>query len=767
MRAKSSFFSFLVLSGAVFVPLVHAQTPTEPAPPTTEAPTGPEASINEDSGPIIEAAEPLIDADHPRTYTMELIPDMRQGFRVKLSAVNSVDSVASYKPSPIKKDPYIPLLPSPVIEAEERKKLESQSLIELQIVNIQLRNTPKTHFLLNKTPMEAAKLVQEEEEEGKRLQSDAIQAIEAEGGEIDTYLPASGYVHVTLPVGAILKLSENAGVMSIAEDPVGNFAMVTARAMTHVDNTTNPTDYGFYYLYGKKGQNTVVAIIDTGIDRNHLGLSKLTDGVTNKVQIYEDEVDDGCAAEHLDPYDYKGHGTYVANAAVGSGRGFYGGQAVDKVTFEAITHPNFTFAGMAPESLLRSFKVAIRNGANCTYNDIWADYNKAISAMDKASQQIHDPNYPNDPTKMLPPPDVINTSIGFGTLPADGKDSLSLQADKAFERGVAVFAAVNNFRTNATYNNPILPTYNREIRTGSPAVARKVIGVGAVYTGESTVAIPTDTIDPTAHTPRWKVAPYSDHGPTEENYLPPPNTPPAKGRTKPDLMAPTDVITGFPSPNGPAGGWPLGDYGNIYAGGTSLATPMVSGAAALWVSLYKPTGPIPPGAIYAMLLAGADWTKIIDSSRPYTAGAPNIYSFYNLYTQDNVIGAGVIDLGATSNIPPDGSKTIIDAIGPGVTKSYIVNVPVGAKRLSVAVWWPERKDGAGNTGNYIHTDLDLYLSKGGYNPADGNDDSVWERVGLQNPSAGIWTINVQGHAVPPDGDHGTTQTFYLSQMIRM
>lgn len=132
-------------------------------------------------------------------------------------------------------------------------------------------------------------------------------------------------------------------------------------------------------------------------------------------------------------------------------------------------------------------------------------------------------------------PHVINLSLGGSPTPADGSDPLSTMCNAAVEKGFVVCCAAGN-------SGPASYT------VGAPGAARLVITVGAV-----------DDSD--------RIAPFSSRGPT------------ADGRVKPDLVMPGVSII-----SARARGTQMGSIVNEHytqASGTSMATPLLSGAVAL------------------------------------------------------------------------------------------------------------------------------------------------------------------------------------------
>ncbi len=149
--------------------------------------------------------------------------------------------------------------------------------------------------------------------------------------------------------------------------------------------------------------------------------------------------------------------------------------------------------------------------------------------------------------------DVISMSLGSSGS-SDGNDFVSAAVDQAADAGILVVVAAGNAG----------PAKNT---IGTPGAARKAVTVAAMIdTGESGFAM----------------AYFSSRGPTLD------------GRTKPDVGGPGWAITA-----------PAANSGSGYAtySGTSMATPFVSGVAALIVS----GGATPAQAGAAMTGTAEDW----------------------------------------------------------------------------------------------------------------------------------------------------------------
>lgn len=200
-----------------------------------------------------------------------------------------------------------------------------------------------------------------------------------------------------------------------------------------------------------KGKDTVVAVIDTGVDYNHKDLKANiwvntkeipNNGKDDDKNGYIDDVQgwdfvdqagrsciftEDCTKEDNDPSDINGHGTHVA--------GIIG----------AVANNNIGISGIAPETKI----MALRAG-----------YSSGFGGYLKTSDIMQAVNYALDNGA-----DVINMSFaGYGL------DVMSSLMYSAYKKGVICVAAAGN-------SNSSTPVY--------PAAISSVIAVGATYDGVS------------------------------------------------------------------------------------------------------------------------------------------------------------------------------------------------------------------------------------------------------------------------------------------
>jgi len=219
------------------------------------------------------------------------------------------------------------------------------------------------------------------------------------------------------------------------------------------------------------------------------------------------------------PYNDYGHGTHVAGIIAGSGRSSAG-----------------RFTGAAPGSEIVALKVLDAEGTGQT--------STVLAALDwvednAAAYRIR----------------VVNLSIGHPVHEAAADDPLVAMVERLSRRGIVVVASAGNLGFDTASGATVYQSIT------SPGNAPSATTVGAAHTHGSD-ARSDDT-----------VAPFSSHGPTAFD-----------GLAKPDLVAPGQAVVSLA-----AGGSTLHasypqfevEPGYFRLNGTSMAAPVVAGAAAL------------------------------------------------------------------------------------------------------------------------------------------------------------------------------------------
>jgi serine protease AprX len=341
---------------------------------------------------------------------------------------------------------------------------------------------------------------------------------------------------------------------------------------------------------GYDGTGVGVAVIDSGVNP----VFDLTlAGVTKTSRIVYSQNFDPSANTTSDLY---GHGTHVAGIIAGNGGNSTCGNC------------DVTFRGIAPNANIINLRVLDANGS--------ATDSTAIAAIQQAINLKNQYNIR-----------VINLSLGRGIFESYTLDPLCQAVEQAWKAGIVVVAAAGNYGRDNSNNNYGYGTIT------APGNDPYVITVGAMKTmGTATRA---DDL----------ITTYSSKGPTMVDQI-----------IKPDIVAPGNLVisdlastTATLYVNYPQNQLPVSYYetnsnqnasSNYYIlSGTSMATPMVSGAAAL---LLQQNPLLTPDQVKARLMKTA--YKVFPSSSSYSDPSTGItyVDYYDIFT----IGAGYLDVWA-------------------------------------------------------------------------------------------------------------------------
>jgi serine protease AprX len=329
--------------------------------------------------------------------------------------------------------------------------------------------------------------------------------------------------------------------------------------------------------YGFNGTGIGVAVIDSGIAA-HPDLNNAS-GVSRVV--YSQSF---VASDATTPDKY-GHGTHVAGLIGGSGAssGTANGYAA-------------TYAGMAPNVNLINLRVLDVNG-NGTDSGVIAAIQEAITL--KSTYNIR----------------VINMSLGRPIFESYTLDPVDQAVEAAWKAGIVVVTAAGNegrYKPTDGFGTVVVPG-------NDPAV----ITVGATRTQQTATRV-DDTI-----------ASYSSKGPTAIDHI-----------VKPDLVAPGNRLVSLRVSGSTLDAnypqyevAPTSGTAMYYVlSGTSMATPVVSGAVAL---MLQQNPALTPDQVKARLMLTA-WKGFGQfSSSNDTSG--NVYNNeYDIFTY----GAGYLDIDA-------------------------------------------------------------------------------------------------------------------------
>ncbi|MGA3195801.1 MAG: S8 family peptidase [Terriglobales bacterium] len=416
--------------------------------------------------------------------------------------------------------------------------------------------------------------------------------VASHGGKLKTELVVVKSAVYSIPASSLKDLARNPEVAYISPDrPVRGMGTASTSTVTldyHTDTANAPYAWGT----GLDGSGIGVAIIDSGIlDMPDLHVTGLLGAFESRI-VYNQNFVTPYFFQYADQF---GHGTHVAGIVGGNGN-------------KSTGSPNFyTFKGVAPNVNLVNLRVLDQNGQGTDSG--------VISAIQTAIVLRYTYNIR-----------VINLSLGRPVFESYTLDPLCQAVEAAYRAGiVVVVAAGNDGRDNSAGTNGYGTIY-------APGSDPYVITVGAM----KTMATPTRTDD--------LIATYSSKGPTAIDHI-----------AKPDLVAPgNDVISLYSSSFSLAQLYPANEVPHsVYQtsggsslsstyfvlSGTSMATPMVSGAAAL---MLQQNPALTPDQVKATLMLTASKTFPQYSSYTDPTSGATYNDQYDVFT----VGAGYLDIHA-------------------------------------------------------------------------------------------------------------------------
>ena len=501
------------------------------------------------------------------------------------------------------------------------------------------------------------------------------------------------------------------------------------------NNTSGGTIMGGVSAWksGYTGSGVTIAVADTGLDTG-TGDSIHQDFTGRVSHISSWPVQNinwgsGCVPVNIGANDgaadtSSGHGTHVSGSLAGSGAassGLYKGLAYEAtITFQAVEQYTTWAPGcfLSPGSYLTGIPDDIRPLLNEAYG--WG-------------ARIH------------------NDSWG------GGPDGVYTQEAYYFDHFIhhhpdmVVVVAAGNSGRDSDRNG-----YVDENSISSPATAKNLITIGAVdnespaggYAGLSwylflSERYPTNpTRNDLVSNSREELAAFSSRGPMSD------------GRIKPDLVAPGTNIISTRSSQTSSTSWGVYDTQYMYSGGTSMASPLAAGAAALVREYYiEREGHNNPSAA---LIKGTLINSAVDISG---YGNPNQEAGKPI--PNNHEGWGRIDVAAATS---PGERIFIDntlGLNHGVTAAYEYNLGTGQPFKVTLVW--SDYPGSPSAAKALVNNLNLRVTapdgmttywgnrfSGGWSTTGGLADNVnnVENVYIQSPQTGIWKVEVLGFNIP-------------------
>jgi len=385
-------------------------------------------------------------------------------------------------------------------------------------------------------------------------------------------------------LNAIVSIIPASTLPTLANDPNVIYISPDRPLTSLLDYSAQAVNAGAAWHANRTGSGVTVAIIDSGIDASpDLALLGLLPRV-----VYSQDFVGGKGA------DQYGHGTHVAGIVAANGAG------------SKCLSCTRSFVGIAPNATLVNLRVLDANGQGSD--------SQVIAAIERAIALKKQYNIR-----------VINLSLGRPIYESYRQDPLCLAVEAAWKAGiVVVVAAGNDGRDNSVGTNG----YGTILSPGNDPY---VITVGAM----KAMGTYTRTDD--------LVASYSSKGPTAIDYI-----------VKPDLMAPGNQVVslraaGSTLASDPANSVPVSYYEStatntpsprfLLLNGTSMATPVVSGAVA---DILQGQPSLTPDQVKARLMKTAYKTFPASSTAVDPVSGQTYVSQYDILT----VGAGYLDLAA-------------------------------------------------------------------------------------------------------------------------
>jgi len=451
---------------------------------------------------------------------------------------------------------------------------------------------------------------------------------------------------------------------------------------------------------GLTGEGQIVTTSDSGIDTGDMATlhHDLTNAVIGMEQVWADSY-----AE-----DYNGHGTHTAGSLVGDGA-MSGGR----------------FKGVAPSAKL------------------WAWFCEGYDAATH-EEYFCPPMYWTgeewclDAAWLFRPYDIganiHSASWGggdFGVYSAGYCEVIDAYVWNHPDF-LPVFAAGNegNYYGGQLAENTI----------GQPGTAKNVLTVGA------SESVRPESIYPSYADNPAQIVYFSSCGPCGD------------GRIKPDVVAPGSFILSCLSSQAGRSDWDDGSYEHYqYMGGTSMATPLTAGAAALvreWLVRYRENANPSAALVKAVLLGGA--TDLFYESGNNVLGR----------VPDTRQGWGRVDLAAS--VAPTGGQGVFlaDGLPFGAGSNFTFRVTTtNVAPLSVQLVWVDYP-GEPAAGRMLVNDLDLCVSAGGATwlgngGAAPDDVNNVESVRIREAAAETYVVRVTCPAVPYDSTMGGAAAVYM------
>lgn len=520
----------------------------------------------------------------------------------------------------------------------------------------------------------------------------AGQVAEASGAALEEVTPGRSKVRIAVTADRLRDLTSLDAVHHVEPVPERKLFNNIARPIINAQVTIDGTDF--------LGEGEVVCVADTGFDKgSETDVHPAFAGRVNKLYALGRPNPD-------DASDPEGHGTHVAGSVLGDGSSSSMGGAIQgtapraQLVLQSTLDSGGKLSGI-PADLHDLFLPPYRDDEARVHTNSWGATRPGL-AYDQSAKEIDDVVWNNQDL-------VICFAAGNDGIDKDrdGRvDPSSIGSQSAAKNCITIGASESN-RDNTTF------TYGQAWPRDFPADPIKRDRISNDSDG---------------------MVAFSSRGPTKE------------GRLKPDVVAPGTSILSTLSR---AVARPSTEYGVssdslfFFESGTSMATPLVAGCAAVLRQTLRANGTSAPSAalIKALLINGA--VELPGQYDPTEAGpSPN-----------NDSGFGRVDLAASVIIvgdDPDSDFGEVSSLEQGQEDTFKVKIPEGGPG--------KREQGAGHAtfkitvvwadppGEALQNDLDLIVRAADGQERHGNMGTSDEFDRANNVEQVFWAEMPPGEA---------------------
>ncbi len=506
----------------------------------------------------------------------------------------------------------------------------------------------------------------------------------------------------------------------VSEYVIPKLSNDAARRILGIDQKGNPASTS---VISQDGTGQIVAIADTGIDDQH---PDFQGRIAGKI----------ARGRPNDASDPNGHGTHVAGSVLGDG-----------------SASNGVLKGTAPKATLFFQSLLDANGE---LGGLPVDLNDLFNEAYQAGARIH------------------NNSWGAATPATYTIDSEEVDEFIHSHPDMLVVIAAGNEGNAATLKKSA-PGFVDWLSIGSPASCKNALTVGASRSDRTDGALSSITwgtgwpsnyphppiAQETISGDPNSLAAFSSRGPCDDR------------RIKPDVVAPGTDIASTKSSLAPISNYwgpypanvPAPNPNYAFDGGTSMATPLVTGCAALIRQYYVTDRNHQPSAalLKASLINSTVWLSGTDATAP-SKGTPNYHQGHGRVSMQNALPSPANPNLQVRFIDNWADKTT-HFTRTGERRRYQFTVPPGAPEVRLTLAYTDAP--ARGLQNNINVVLQHQQSgkkwTGNSDIADPllspDPDNNVETIRIANPPDGVYFVQVfVGNMLKPPQDFALVVT---------